>query len=91
MPASTVRVTDFQSKPPSPVSCNAPTQIELSWTSSGATKVTLSIDGRVFATFGPGPQDHLEYFACDGRAHTYTLRAEGGGQVAAATKVITSY
>jgi hypothetical protein len=89
--ASTVRITDFRSAPPSPVSCNAPTQIELSWTTSGATKVTLSLDGRVFAMYGPGPQDHLEYFACDRRPHTYTLRAEGGGQVATATKVIASY
>jgi len=72
------------------VSCSAPTQVELSWTTSGATKVTLVLDGRVFATYGPGPQDHLEYFACDGHPHTYTLRAEGGGQVAAASKVIQS-
>ena len=52
--------------------------------------MTLVLDGRVFATYGPGPQDHLEYFACDGHPHTYTLRAEGGGQVAAASKVIQS-
>jgi hypothetical protein len=72
------------------VSCNAPTQVELKWTSSGATKVTLVVDGRNFATYGPGPQDHLEPFACDGHPHVYTLRAQGGGQVATATKVITS-
>jgi hypothetical protein len=72
------------------VSCNAPTEIELQWTTSGATKVTLSVDGRAFATYGPGPQDHLEYFACDGRAHTYTLRAEAGSAVATASKTVTS-
>jgi hypothetical protein len=88
--APTVRVAGYRITPPSPVSCNAPTEIELQWTTSGATKVTLSVDGRLFATYGPGPQDHLEYFACDGRVHSYTLRAEGGGSTASATKFVTS-
>jgi hypothetical protein len=87
---STVHITDFRITPPSPVPCNAPTEIELRWTTSGATKVTLSIDGRAFATYGPGPQDHLGYFACDGHPHTYTLRAQGGGETATASKTVTS-
>jgi len=72
------------------VACNSPTMIELKWTSSGASRVTLSVDGAAFATFGPGPQDHLEYFACDGHAHTYTLRAQSGGSTATVSKTITS-
>ncbi len=76
--------------PPSPVQCNGPTMIELQWTATGATKVTLSVDGRPFATYGPGPQDHLEYFACDGRPHVYTLRAQSGATTVTATRVVTS-
>jgi hypothetical protein len=64
--------------------------IELQWTARGATTVTLSIDGRAFATYGSGPQDHLEYFACDGRTHTYTLHAVGGGSSATVTRTVTS-
>jgi hypothetical protein len=52
--------------------------------------VILLVDGRAFATYGPGPQDHLEYFACDGRPHTYMLRAEAGGSTATASTTVTS-
>jgi hypothetical protein len=76
--------------PASPISCTAPTEIELQWTTSGAVKVTLLVDGRNFASYGPGPQDHLEYFACDGKPHTYTLRAEAGGLTANASTTVTS-
>jgi hypothetical protein len=88
--ASTVHITDFRVTPSSPVQCNAPTEIELTWTTSGAVKVTLLIDGRTFAAYGPGPQDHLEYFACDGRPHTYTLRAEAGADTATASTTVRS-
>jgi hypothetical protein len=64
--------------------------VELQWTSTGATTVTLSIDGRAFAMYGPGPQDHLEYFACDGRPHTYMLHAVGGGSSASQSLTVTS-
>jgi hypothetical protein len=89
-PASTVHITDFRITPPSPVSCNAPTELELQWATSGATAVTLSIDGRVFAAYGPGPQDHLEPFACDGDPHTYTLGASAPGASTTASKTVTS-
>jgi hypothetical protein len=85
-----VRITDFTVSPSSPVHCNAPTSIELKWTSSLATSVELSIDGARFATFGGGAQDHLEYFACDGKPHTYLLTARSGSATATATQVVTS-
>src|SRR5439155_11376196 len=81
-----VRITDFTVSPPSPVQCNAPTQIELKWTAPSTTSVELSIDGAKFASYGGGPQDHLEYFACDGRAHTYVLTAKSGSATATATQ-----
>jgi len=31
--------------PPSPVTCNAPTQVQLHWVTRGASKVELRIDG----------------------------------------------
>jgi hypothetical protein len=52
--------------------------IELKWTSVGVSSVVLLVDGKPFATYGGGPQDHLEYFACDGATHTYTLQARKG-------------
>jgi hypothetical protein len=89
-PTTKVRITGFRILPSSPVSCNAPSMVELQWTSIGATRVTLSIDQRAFATYGSGPQDHLEYFACDGGPHTYTLLAVGGGSTATVSKTVTS-
>jgi len=64
--------------------------IQLTWTSTGATSVALSIDGKLFAAFGGGPQDHLEPLACDGKAHTYLLTAFGKGVQATATKVVAT-
>ncbi|HEY5078129.1 MAG TPA: hypothetical protein VIJ48_11535 [Acidimicrobiia bacterium] len=72
------------------MSCNAPTQIELKWTASLATSVDLSIDGTLFATYKGGTQDHLEYFACDGKPHTYLLTARSGSATATATAVVAS-
>lgn len=83
-------IRDFRISPASPVSCNAPTSIELSWTAVGATSVALSIDGSPFATFGGGHQDHLEYFACDGKVHTYTLTAKVGTTTATVSAQVTS-
>jgi hypothetical protein len=70
--------SDVTITPASPVACNAPTMIELKWTSVGVSSVVLLVDGKPFATYGGGPQDHLEYFACDGATHTYTLQARKG-------------
>jgi hypothetical protein len=70
--------------------CNAPTMVQLSWTSVGATSVDLSIDGSKFASYGPGAQSHLEYYACDGRPHTYVLTGHGPTGTDTATKTVTS-
>ena len=84
------RITGFTITPASPVQCNAPTSIELKWTSTGATSVALSIDGILFAGYGGGAQDHLEPLACDGKSHTYLLTALGHGQNASAAMVVVA-
>jgi hypothetical protein len=76
--------------PPSPVSCNAPTMIELKWTSTGVSSVALLVDDKPFATYGGGFQDHLEYFACDGAPHTYTLQARKGTSTVTSVQVVRS-
>ena len=86
---SSVRISDFSVSPASPV-CNAPTMIQLQWTAVGASSVDLAIDGKPFATFGGGVQSHLEYFACDGKPHTYLLTARAGSATATASRVVTS-
>ena len=88
--SSSVRITDFTVTPSSPISCNSPTEVELKWTGSRATSVVLSIDGSPFATYAGGAQDHLEPFACDGKAHTYLLTARAGSATATATLVVSS-
>ncbi|MGZ6575724.1 MAG: hypothetical protein ACXVHJ_32510 [Solirubrobacteraceae bacterium] len=85
-----MRITNFTSSPPSPVPCNAPTEIELKWTALRTTSVELSIDGAKFATYGGGAQDHLEPFACDGTSHTYVLTARSGSATATATQIVAS-
>jgi hypothetical protein len=65
--------------------------IQLEWTATGATTVDLAIDGKQFASYPGGHQSPLEYFACDGKAHTYLLTAHGrGGATATATKIVQS-
>jgi hypothetical protein len=85
---SAISISAFTVSPATPV-CNAPTQIELQWTATGATTVDLSIDGQRFATYGGGAQTHLEYFACDHKPHTYLLTARAGTKTATASKVVT--
>jgi hypothetical protein len=69
--------------------CNAPTSVQLSWLTQNATRVQLSIDnGGVFATYPNGAQSPLVYLACDGKAHTYTLTASGGGTRASRTVTV---
>jgi hypothetical protein len=86
---SSVRITGFTISPAAPA-CNAPTMIQVGWTSIRATSVDLSIDGQKFASYGAGPQSHLEYFACDGKPHTYVLTARGPGGTATAAKTVRS-
>jgi hypothetical protein len=71
------------------VSCNAPTSVELTWTTTGAAKVELHIDGGLaYAQYPNGAQDHLEPLPCDGKSHTYTIIATDTHGVAA-TKSLT--
>ncbi len=86
---SSVRISAFGVSPASPV-CNAPTMIQLQWTAVGASSVDLSIDGKPFASYGGGAQSHLEYYACDGKPHTYLLTARSGSATATASRVVTS-
>ena len=64
--------------------------IQLQWTALGANSVDLSIDGQKFASYQGGAQSHLEYFACDGKPHTYLLTAHGPTGTATASKVVRS-
>jgi hypothetical protein len=86
---SSLQISDFSVSPAAPV-CNAPTMIQLQWTAVGASSVDLSIDGKPFATFGGGAQSHLEYYACDGKPHTYVLTARAGSATATARRVVAS-
>jgi hypothetical protein len=73
-----ITITGFKATP-NPVECNAPTMSEFQWKVSGATKVTLSIDGAApISTFESGTQDLLLPVNCDGKTHTYTLTATNG-------------
>ena len=83
-------ITAFTITPASPVACNVPTMIELKWTAKGASAVVLSIDGVKAATFTGGAQDHLQYFACDGKKHTYALTAKVGTTTETVSRVVTS-
>jgi hypothetical protein len=74
-PARSAQILAFTG-PPSPVLCNAPTQVQLHWKTRLASKVGLSIDGgAVFSTYPGGARDPLVPLTCDGNKHTYTLIA----------------
>lgn len=62
---------------PSTVRCTGPTSIGVSWTTSNATQVALSIDGSIYRTYtGPSGADTVP-FACNGATHTYKITATG--------------
>ena len=82
--------TAFTISPASPVECNAPTMVELKWTALGVKSVDLLIDGKHAGTFEGGTQDHLQYFACDGKKHSYTLTAKVGNATATVTRDVVS-
>jgi hypothetical protein len=77
--------------PPTPVQCNAPTQVELHWETSGANRVELRINsGAVFATYADGPHDELVPLACEGTPQTYQFTARAAdGQTATRTLTLT--
>jgi hypothetical protein len=90
-PSSTVHIDSFAADQPSPVSCNAPTMIELKWTTRGAARVEMHIDGgSAFATYPNGTQDQLLPLTCDGRAHTYELVASAGPERTSKTLTIAT-
>ncbi len=76
---SNVRVVGLNG-PSSPVECNAQTElIELSWTTSGATKVVLRIDGGDPYTYSNGAHTEMLPLTCDGKGHKYELTATAPG------------
>jgi hypothetical protein len=83
------RITGFGG-PPSPVTCTAPTEIELHWATPVTATVELRINGGdVFASYPGGKGDHLVPLACDGTPQTYELTATGGdGSTASKTLTI---
>jgi hypothetical protein len=76
---------------PSTVNCSGPTTIGVSWSTTNATQVVLSIDGSVpYKTYtGPTGADTVP-FACNGAPHRYTITAKSstGGQ-ATQTQTVT--
>jgi hypothetical protein len=63
--------------PTAPLTCNAPTSMELSWNTVNAKKIELHIDGQLFASFTKPAFDGLQPLACDRKTHTYELIAIG--------------
>ncbi len=75
---------------PSTVNCNSPTTIGVSWSTSNASTVQLSIDGAVFKTYSGSNGSDVVPFACNGRSHTYTLLAQdSSGAHATQTQTVT--
>lgn len=77
---------------PSTVACSGPTTIGVSWTTSNATEVVLSIDGGgPFKTYnGPAGADNVP-FPCNNLPHRYTItaKASSGGAQATQTQTVT--
>jgi hypothetical protein len=79
---SNIHVTGLTG-PSSPVTCNAQTQlIELSWTTSGASKVELRIDNGDPYQYSNGSHTEMLPLTCDGKSHIYRLTATGPGTTA---------
>jgi len=76
---------------PSTVTCSGPTTIGVSWTTTNANEVVLSIDGPApYKTYSGSSGADTVPFACNGAPHTYTLTAKrtAGGQ-ATQTQTVT--
>jgi hypothetical protein len=71
---------DALNGPTTPVDCNAPTMEELSWTTSGATKVELFAGAQRLGQYPNGTARQIVPLKCDGSARTYTLRASKGNE-----------
>jgi hypothetical protein len=76
---------------PSTVNCSGPTTIGVSWSTTNATQVILSIDGSVpYKTYsGPSGADTVP-FACNGATHRYTITAKSStGAQSTQTQTVT--
>ena len=67
--------------------CNAPTSVELSWETRGASSVKIVLDKTSPYTYSDGAHQELLYLPCDGKSHTYELQATSSKGTA--TKSIT--
>ena len=77
---SSVQIKNFTFVGNSPVECNAPTTIEMKWTTTGAKAVEMDIDGGgAFTHYANGTHDEMLPLACDGNSHTYKLVATAPG------------
>jgi hypothetical protein len=85
---SNIHVTGLTG-PSSPVTCNAQTQqIEMSWTTSGATNVELRIDDGAPYHYSNGSHTEILPLTCDGKSHTYKLTATGPGTSASQSLIL---
>jgi hypothetical protein len=76
---------------PSTVPCSGPTTIGVSWSTTNATQVVLSIDGSVpYKTYTGATGADTVPFTCNGAPHQYTITAKSstGGQ-ATQTQTVT--
>ncbi len=69
-----------------------PTTVALTWTSTNATGVDLSVDGGgLYNSYGPNGNATLNV-PCDGNTHTYTATAKGtNGQTAKQTVSVATH
>jgi hypothetical protein len=86
--SSGVNISSFNV--PSTANCSGPTTIGVSWSTSNANQVTLSIDGPVFKTYPGGSGADTVPFACNGLPHRYTLTAiSSSGKQVTQTQTVT--
>jgi len=83
-------ITTYSSNPTGVIQCPDTTsvlQVTLTWATSNATGVTITIDGGNTASFGPNGSAARD-FACNQAAHAYTLTAVGANN-ASTNRTIT--
>jgi len=82
-------ITGFTATP-SPFPCTAPNggQVTLTWSTTNASGVTVSIDGPgVFASYGPQGQQQVPFAGCSG-SHSYLLTAKGANNQQAQQTIV---
>jgi len=76
-------ITSFSSNPANTVSCPNSTdtvQVTLSWATTNASGVSITIDGGATQSFGPSGSAALP-FSCAANAHSYALTAHGANNL----------